>query len=143
MTESKLGFGILRPEIFDIEDKPRSGRPIEVNCKQLKQIIDQDRKVSMLIIALELDACQKTIVNALKHRNLAYKFNRWVPHELTAEDKPKRKAACLALLRDQMKKKIQDRIVPYDENWVSTTIEAVKKGGQHLRDQQDRLQDEP
>ncbi|GBM26421.1 hypothetical protein AVEN_139372-1 [Araneus ventricosus] len=31
---------------FDIEDEPRSGRPIEVDCEQLKQIIDQDRNVS-------------------------------------------------------------------------------------------------
>ncbi|GFV35539.1 hypothetical protein TNCV_3205701 [Trichonephila clavipes] len=33
------------------------------------------------------------------------------PHELTAEDKSKRKAACLAYLRDQRKENILDRIV--------------------------------
>ncbi|GBO16108.1 hypothetical protein AVEN_121255-1, partial [Araneus ventricosus] len=45
-------------------------------------------------------------------------FNSWVPQELTAEDKRKRKAACLALLRDQRKEKILDRIVTCDEKWV-------------------------
>ncbi|GBM92832.1 Nephrin [Araneus ventricosus] len=72
-------------------------------------------------------------------------FNRWVPHELTAEDKSKRKAACLALLRDQRKEKIVDRIVTYDKkkNGCTATIQAVKEGGQHLGNQQDWLQDEP
>ncbi|GBM46036.1 hypothetical protein AVEN_164052-1 [Araneus ventricosus] len=90
---------------FAIEDEPRSGCLIEVDCEQLKQIIDQDRNVSTRIIALELDVCQKTIINALKRIDITFKFNRWVPHELTAEDKRKRKAACLAMLRDQRMRK--------------------------------------
>ncbi|GBM47148.1 Histone-lysine N-methyltransferase SETMAR [Araneus ventricosus] len=109
-------------------DEPRSGRPIEVDCEQLKQIIDQDRNVSTRTIALELEVCQKTIVNDLKRINLAFKFNRWVPHELTAEDKRKRKSACLALLRNQRKEKILDRIVTCDENWVYYN-NTRRKGG--------------
>ncbi|KMQ81406.1 histone-lysine n-methyltransferase setmar [Lasius niger] len=97
----KVWFRKFKAGNFDIEDEPRSGRPIEVDCEQLKQIIDQDRNVSTRTIALELDICQKTVVNALKRINLTFKFNRWVPHELTAEDKDKRNAACLSLLRDR------------------------------------------
>ncbi|GBL73019.1 Histone-lysine N-methyltransferase SETMAR [Araneus ventricosus] len=80
---------------FDIEDELRSGRPIEVDCEQLKQIIDQDRNVSTRTIALELDVCQKAIVNALKRINVTFKFSHWVPHELNTEDKRKRKATYL------------------------------------------------
>ncbi|GBM44111.1 hypothetical protein AVEN_16003-1 [Araneus ventricosus] len=71
-----------------------------------------------LFIVLELDICQKTIVSTLKCINVMFKFNCWVIHELTAEDKCKRKAAYLALLRDQRKEKILDKIVTYDEKWV-------------------------
>ncbi|GBO23019.1 Histone-lysine N-methyltransferase SETMAR [Araneus ventricosus] len=87
----KVWFGKFKAGNFDIDDEPCSGRPIEVDCEQLKQIIDQDRNVSTRTIALELDVCQQTIVNALKCINPMFKFNRWVPHELTAEDKRKRK----------------------------------------------------
>ncbi|GBN92204.1 Histone-lysine N-methyltransferase SETMAR [Araneus ventricosus] len=114
----KVWFQKFKAGNFDIEDKPCSGCPIEVDCEQLKQITDQDRNVSTRTIALELDVCQKTIVNALTCINVTFKFNRWVPHELTAEDKRKRKAVCLALLRDQRKEKILDRIVTCDEKWV-------------------------
>ncbi|GBM93624.1 Histone-lysine N-methyltransferase SETMAR [Araneus ventricosus] len=113
---------------FDIEDEPRSGRPIAVDCEQLKQIIDQDRNDSTLTITLELDVCQKTIVNALKRINLTFQFNRWVPHELTVEDKRKRKAACLALLRDRRKEKILDRIVICDEKWMHYNNTSSKGG---------------
>ncbi|GFU40952.1 HTH_Tnp_Tc3_2 domain-containing protein [Trichonephila clavipes] len=40
------------------------------------------------------------------------------PHELTAEDKSKRKVACLAVLRDQRNGNILDRIVICDEKYV-------------------------
>ncbi|GBN78897.1 Histone-lysine N-methyltransferase SETMAR [Araneus ventricosus] len=99
----QVWFRKFKARNFEIEDEPRSGHTIEVDCEQLKRIIDQHRYVSTRTIALELDVCQKTIVNALKRINVTFKFNRWVPHELTAEDKRKRKAACLALLRDKMK----------------------------------------
>ncbi|GBN39587.1 hypothetical protein AVEN_138660-1 [Araneus ventricosus] len=62
----KVWFRKFKAGNFDTDDEPRSGRPIEVDCEQLKQIIDQDRNVSTRTIALELDVCQKTIVNALK-----------------------------------------------------------------------------
>ncbi|GBN26635.1 Histone-lysine N-methyltransferase SETMAR [Araneus ventricosus] len=114
----KVWFRKFKAGNFDIEDESRSGRPIEIDCEQLKQIFDQDRIVSIRTIALELDVCRKTIVNTLKCINLTFKFNRWVPHELTAENKRKRKAAYLGLLRDQRKGKILDRIVTCDEKWV-------------------------
>ncbi|GBN62560.1 Mariner Mos1 transposase [Araneus ventricosus] len=121
-------LGINNCGNFDIEDEPRSGRPIEVDCEQLKQIIDKDRNVSTRTITLELDFCRKTIVNALKRINLMFKFNHWVPHKLTAEDKRKRKAACLALLRDQRKEKILYRIVTCDEKWVYNNNTSHKRG---------------
>ncbi|GBN02389.1 Histone-lysine N-methyltransferase SETMAR [Araneus ventricosus] len=100
MIQSEFGFRKFKAENFNIEDEPRSGRPIEVDCEQLKQIIHQNRNASTRTIALELGICHKTIVNALKSINITLKFNRWVTHELTPEDKRTRKASYLALLRD-------------------------------------------
>ncbi|GBM04174.1 Mariner Mos1 transposase [Araneus ventricosus] len=124
----KVWFWKFKAGNFDIEDEPRSDRSIEVDCEQLKQIIDQDRNVSTRAIALELNVCQKAIDNALKRINVKFKFNHWVLHESTAEDKRKRKAACLALLRDQRKHKILDRIVTCDEKWVYYN-NTSRKGG--------------
>ena len=114
----KVWFQKFKTRNFDIEDEPRSGHLAEADCDKLKQINDQNRTVSTQTIALELDVCQKTIVNDLKCINLTFKFSHWMPHELTAEDKSKRKAACLALPRDQRKGNILDRIVTCDEKWV-------------------------
>ncbi|GBL90578.1 hypothetical protein AVEN_179484-1 [Araneus ventricosus] len=53
----KVWFWKFKTGNFDIEDEPRPGRPIEVDCEQLKQITDQDKNVSARTIALELDIC--------------------------------------------------------------------------------------
>ncbi|GBO23604.1 Histone-lysine N-methyltransferase SETMAR [Araneus ventricosus] len=124
----KVWFRKFRAGNFHIEDEPRSGRPIEVDCEQLKQIINQDRNISTRTIELELDVFHKKIVKTMKRINVTFQFNRWVPHGLTAEDKRKRKAACLALLRDQRKEKIQDRNVTSDERWLYYNNTSRKEG---------------
>ncbi|GFW51962.1 histone-lysine N-methyltransferase SETMAR [Trichonephila clavipes] len=102
MIQYKFGFESLKLEIFDVEDEPRSGRPIVIDCDQLKQIIDQDRNVSTRIIA--------------------------VPHKLTSADKSNRKASFLALLRYQRKENILDLTVTCDEKWVYYS-NTCRKGG--------------
>ena len=41
----KVWFWKFKAGNFNIEDEPCSGRPAEVDCDKLKQIIDQDRHV--------------------------------------------------------------------------------------------------
>ncbi|GFS77244.1 uncharacterized protein TNCV_3758321 [Trichonephila clavipes] len=62
-------------------------------------------------------------------RPLGYPLDREVPQKLTAEDKSKRKVACLALLRDQRKEKILNRIVTCDEKWVYYNNTSRKEDG--------------
>ncbi|GBM25888.1 Mariner Mos1 transposase [Araneus ventricosus] len=92
----KVWFWKFMAGNFDIEDEPRSDRPIEADF------------------------------NALNRINLTFKSNRWVPHELTAEDKRNRKEACLAL--PQRSEKILDRIVTCDEKWVYYNNTSCKGG---------------
>lgn len=87
----KVWFQTFISITFDTEDEPRSGHPIKVDCEQLLQIIVLNRNVSTYTIALELNVCQKTLVNDMKCINLTFKFNRLVPYELTPEDNGKRK----------------------------------------------------
>lgn len=51
----KVWFRKFNAGNFNIEDKTHSGRPIEVDCEQIKQIINQDKNVSTRTIALELN----------------------------------------------------------------------------------------
>ncbi|GFY22083.1 uncharacterized protein TNCV_3297271 [Trichonephila clavipes] len=67
MIQKKFWFREFKAWNFRIDDEPRS---IEVDSAQLKQVIDQDRSVSTRTIALELDVCQKILVNPRKRINL-------------------------------------------------------------------------
>ncbi|GFW04562.1 histone-lysine n-methyltransferase setmar [Trichonephila clavipes] len=55
----KLWLRMFKAGNFSTEDEPLSGHPIEVDCDRLKQIIDQDRKISTRTVALELGICQR------------------------------------------------------------------------------------
>ncbi|GFW88129.1 nephrin [Trichonephila clavipes] len=65
-----------------------------------------------------------------------FKFNHWVPPELTAEGKSKRRVICLALLRDQRTENIRHKIVTAMKNGCTTTIQAIKDGSQDPGNQQ-------
>lgn len=72
MIQSKFSLGSLA------DAEPRSGSPIEVDCKQLMRIIDQNTDVSARIF--RAGRLPKTIVNALKSINLTFNFNPWLPY---------------------------------------------------------------
>lgn len=130
-------------KVSNTEDERRSVRSIEVCCTQLKQIIDQGRNVSTRIITLELNVCQNAIINTLKRINLTFKFNRWLPHELTAEDNCHRKSCCLAVPRNQRKENILDRIETCHEKWMQYNNTSRKEGWSQLEKQHARLPDVP
>ena len=75
---AKLWFWKFKAGNINIEDEPRFDLLAKVDWDKLKQIISQDTDVSTRIIALDLEVCQKAIVNALKCINLT--FNCWVLH---------------------------------------------------------------
>ena len=54
-----------------------------------------------------------SISRAMHRINLMYKFNQWIPHELTQADKDKRAGPAY-----QRKDKILDRIITSDEKWI-------------------------
>lgn len=109
----------------------------------LKQIIEQNRSVSTWTIALEISSSQNPIVSFLNRINLRFNFNRWLPHDLTAEDKRKRKILCLVRVSYQRLENISEELWPFVKNGCIRVIQIVNKGGQPLWNQQDRLQGVP
>lgn len=134
MIQWKFAFQCLNLEI-DTKNEPHSDRFIKADCLQLKQIIVQDRNAPTRTSVLEFNVYRKPIINAMKRINLTFKFNRWMHHELNAEEKLKRKIWCLGALRYQKKVNIPDKIVTCNEKWVYYNNTNRKNGVQHLENQ--------
>ena len=72
-----------------LEDKERSGWPLEVNNNQLKAIIKA--LTTTWEVAKEPNIHRSTVILHLKQIGEVKKLNKWVPHELTENQK---KSSC-------------------------------------------------
>ena len=106
----------------DFEDEPRSGRPNEAttpeNADRVRQLVKEDPRITMLEIEEHLgigSAAAQKLVH--EHLGLSKRSARWVPHNLTEEQKLARVQWCHFMLRkfDNGASKQVDMVVTGDE----------------------------
>ena len=68
---------------FNLEDKPRSGRPSVLDEGDLQAALDAEPSSSTRELATELGVDQKTVWNHLQQLDFVHKKPRQDPHELT------------------------------------------------------------
>ncbi|GFX01726.1 histone-lysine N-methyltransferase SETMAR [Trichonephila clavipes] len=68
---------------FDVEDAPRSGRPVEADKDVIKALVDANRRITTREIGLRLNLSNSTVYDHLKGLGLSSKLDVWVPHVLT------------------------------------------------------------
>lgn len=103
---------------FDIEDKPRAGRPSVIENDRLRERIEENPGLTTRKLGEEFGVSHPTIVEHLAQLGLTSKLNRYVPHNLTPEQKHSRVDACMTLLERNRKSPFLDRLITSDEKWV-------------------------
>jgi [histone H3]-lysine36 N-dimethyltransferase SETMAR len=115
---------VFREGEMELEDDPRSGRPVskttEENIQLVRRIIDEDPHSTYDDIEAETQLSHGTISKII-HEYLKMKkvISRWVPHELTPEQKRLRVEICRNFL-DKIRNKswrLCD-IFTGDETWI-------------------------
>ncbi|GFW52894.1 mariner Mos1 transposase [Trichonephila clavipes] len=76
-------FAKFRSGNFDVEDAPRSGRPVEADKDVIKALVDANRRITIREIRLRLNLSNSTVYDHLKGLGLSSKLDVWVPHVLT------------------------------------------------------------
>jgi len=100
------------------EDRPRSGRPTIIDDAALQSEIEADQKQSCQELAYKFGVGEETIREHLHIIGKTFKLSKWVPHELSAEQKQQRLAACETLLTRQSTAPFLDSLVTCDEKWI-------------------------
>ena len=82
-----------------LEDNPRSGRPITAvtqdNIDAVKDLVDEDPHIGIDNIATIVDISHSSVHTILEqHLRLRKISSRWVPHELTQEQRQRRVNMC-------------------------------------------------
>lgn len=108
-----------------VEDEPRSGRPPEVVTpdviEQVRSIIERNPKTSCRLISEQMKVPKSTIFRVLTaHMNLRKLLARWVPKNLSDQDKENRVKMARAFVRSWRPDwaNFLNRIITVDETWL-------------------------
>jgi len=114
----------FKDEKMDIEDEPRIGRPVskvtEENIALVRSLIEEDPHSTYEDIQAVLPLSNWTIQTIIhEHLRLRKLTSRWVPHELTPDQKRKRVEFCEENLQRLQQEgfKLGD-IITGDETWI-------------------------
>ena len=80
---------------MDFEDEPRSGRPKDAttpeNANRVRQLVKKDPQITMLEIEEQLGIGSAAVQKLVhEHLGLSKRWARWVPHNLTEDQKQTR-----------------------------------------------------
>ncbi|KAJ0184406.1 hypothetical protein K1T71_000829 [Dendrolimus kikuchii] len=110
-------FAKFRSGNFDVEDAPRSGRPVEADKDAIKASVDANRRITREI-GLRLNLSNSTVYDHLKGLRLSSKLHVWVPHVLTEKNLCRRIDICDSLLKRHENDPFLKRITTGDNKWV-------------------------
>ena len=101
-----------------LQDLPREGRSIFLDRQVLKQAVYANAYLTTRELAKMFDCSPSTIFRSLMDIGKVNKRGRWIPHELTENNKIQRTMTCSSLLSLSKKSGFMDSILTCDEKWI-------------------------
>jgi len=123
-------FVRFRAGDFNLEDKPREGRPTGIDNDVLKEHIQAEPSQTLRELALIFNVTHKTIANHLHCMGKVWKHDRWVPYKLSDKNKCQRLTICTSLVLRNHSDPFLNRIITSDEKWI--TYDNIRRSGQWL-----------
>jgi histone-lysine N-methyltransferase SETMAR len=111
-------FCKFRDGDFSLDDKPRSGRPVEWDLDALQELVKIDPHQSTREMASKLSCDHSTVDRHLTQLGMVQKLGYWIPHQLTDENLQQRVNICISLLTRPHRQDLLSQIVTGDEKWV-------------------------
>ena len=115
---------------FNLENKPREGRPTGIDNDVLKEHIQAEPSQTLHELALIFNVIHKTIANHLHCIGKVWKHDRWVPYKLIDKNKCQRLTICTSLVLRNHCDPFLNRIITSDEKWI--TYDNIRRSGQWL-----------
>lgn len=120
-------FKRFREGDTSLEDRPRSGRPAEVDDERLRQIVEADPHQTSRELATILGVSHFTIIEHLHAMGKTSRLDQWVPHKLSDVDRQRRADAAASLLSHHGGNAWLDSIVTGDEKWCCYVNEKRRR----------------
>jgi [histone H3]-lysine36 N-dimethyltransferase SETMAR len=102
----------------DLDDSRRSGRPPEIDVDVLKQLIEEDPRLTTRCLAERLGCSHTAVEKHLKELGKIWKYGVWIPHELSPLQLQQRVDSCMELLTSHRTHEWLRNLITGDEKWV-------------------------
>ena len=103
---------------FELDDSSRCGRPVEVGLDRLKQLIENDPRLTTCCLAEQLGCSHTTVETHLNELGKTWKYGVWIPHELSAHQLQYQLDVCMDLLTSHRNYEWLRNRIAGDEKWV-------------------------
>ncbi|CAF2106043.1 unnamed protein product [Rotaria magnacalcarata] len=103
---------------FELDDLPHNGRPLEVDMDLLKQLIEQDPRLTSRCLAERLGCSHITVETHLNELGKTWKYGVWIPHELSPIQLQQRVDACMELITSHRNYQWLHNLIAGDEKWM-------------------------
>ncbi|CAM4966674.1 unnamed protein product [Rotaria socialis] len=112
-------FNWFKNDNFELDDLPRAGRPLEVDMDVLKQLAEEDHRLTTRCLAERLGCSHATVETHLRELGKTWKYGVWIPHELSPLQLQHRVDACMKLLTSHHNYQWLHNLITGDENvWL-------------------------
>lgn len=111
-------FKRFRSGDMSLEDRPRSGRPSQLDSSALRELVEADPRQTSRSMAAALGVSHTTVVNQLHALGKVVKLGCWIPHALSRHQLDQRSEVCTFLLSKHRRFDWLDHVVTGDEKWV-------------------------
>ncbi|XP_043258028.1 histone-lysine N-methyltransferase SETMAR-like [Colletes gigas] len=111
-------FAKFKDGDFNLEDRPRSGRPSTVDDDQIKVLISNHHRITTREMAECLKVSNSTIHAHLVRLGFVSRLDVWVPHKLTEKNLMDRVSTCDLLFKRHENDPFLKRMITGDEKWI-------------------------
>lgn len=104
-----------------LDDQPREGRPQVLDDNDLKKTVDENPFLTLRELAQMFGSCHNTIKNRMEAIGKVNKRGRWLPHELSHNNKLTRVTICSSLLTQIQRtgsNRFWESFLTSDEKWI-------------------------
>lgn len=126
-TTCRDWFRLFKEGDFNVQDRPREGKPKIFEGVELEALLDEDPCQTQDQLASELGVTRQAISKRFHALGMIQKQGTWVPYELKPRDLERRFCACEQLLQRHKRKGFLHRIVTGDEKWIQYSNSKRKK----------------
>jgi len=115
---AKKWFQQFKNGRINLEDEPRSGRPLADIDDDILKAIQNNPRATLEELSLDISCSLPTIWNHLKRLGFTKKMDQIVPHDLSDFQRKQRVAICSSLIVRNQNESVLERLITVDEKWV-------------------------